>query len=186
MNTWVSPHVSTRHFWGFTENQDFDVHCSSMSDEDLSAFVKACKSPLGYESTIEKFILDYYGFGEAWKDHSKDKGWICAQRRLGRALGWLQMQYGDNNIELPDVLILADDDTYLDVEQVKAHMMEETDNTRAVAACLAEQNEAVGFPFAFGGFGTFLNKKAIGELLKPITCKEISNEFVCSNLSRRE
>ena len=50
-----------------------------------------------------------------------DAGWICAQRRVGRALGWLNHQYTDlsntdtaiPDMELPNMLIIVDDDTFV-------------------------------------------------------------------------
>ena len=42
----------------------------------------------------------------------KDIGWLCAQRRVGRALGWLSHQYS-SDAALPDVLLLVDDDTFV-------------------------------------------------------------------------
>jgi hypothetical protein len=39
-------------------------------------------------------------------------GWFCAQRRPGRALGWLQVMYQNPN-EIPEILLIVDDDTSL-------------------------------------------------------------------------
>ena len=41
-----------------------------------------------------------------------DIGWLCAQRRVGRALGWLSHKYV-SDADLPDILLLVDDDTFV-------------------------------------------------------------------------
>ena len=191
VGTWAS-HVYVRNFWGFTEMQDFDSNCASMSnDKDaLAARIEVCKSPgLGYNSDIESFVNRYYGITEGMVDRSKESGWICAQRRIGRALGWLQSQYSEG-MELPDVLALVDDDTYLDLEEVKSYMNSESANEYwqplAHASCVFKQfTSNIPFRFAHGGFGTFVSKDALKKLLNPLDCddsKGSSDNKACSAL----
>lgn len=51
----------------------------------------------------------------------KGWGWFCAQRRPGHALGWLQHMYQDP-ANIPDMLIIVDDDTAVDIELANRQM----------------------------------------------------------------
>lgn len=186
VETWAS-HVSVRNFWGFTESQDFDPNCSAEHEEDfLADHVGSCKA-VGHGddgSALKKFVNRFYGYGEGQMDRSKDIKWICAQRRLGRALGWLQHQYGDSfEIELPDAMVLVDDDTFLDMDQVKNHLLSSSNNAPlASAGCLFDRGSSIPFPFAYGGFGTFISKDAMKKLVRPVNCEESYDEEMCPNL----
>ena len=58
--------------------------------------------------------IEANNFGNAsWKKlFDLAPGWFCAQRRPGRALGWLQVMYQNPN-EIPEILLIVDDDTSL-------------------------------------------------------------------------
>ena len=103
VDTWAGTHRSVRHFWGFTERQDLNQSCTEISAEDLAIFVQTCKSGAGFDPLIAGHTRRYYGFGEGLKDRSEEAGWVCAQRRVGPLLGWLQAQYagGEGKEDLP-------------------------------------------------------------------------------------
>lgn len=49
----------------------------------------------------------------SWNNTNRHQsGWYCAQRRHGRALGWLRTAYR-NFTTMPDILLVVDDDTSL-------------------------------------------------------------------------
>lgn len=140
------------------------------------------------------FFSEYYGTTEGGNIRSDDAGWICAQRRSGRTLGWLHSQYyqggidytGSNvssvggisgisvgSVSIPDYLMVVDDDTYVDMERVltlleQQQREEEEEGAVGTAGCLIEM--VGGYRFPYGGFGTILNKKAIEQLSQPIYC----------------
>ncbi len=114
-STWTS-HPYVRSFWGFTEKHAHNETCDSMTDEEVTLHIDKCVA--GFNETAgraQHFISDGYTLVEDKK--RRDAGWICAQRRVGRALGWLkQVAYKDHDQDsLPDLLLFVDDDTYIDL-----------------------------------------------------------------------
>jgi len=65
---------------------------------------------MGWERNVER--LRRANFGLASGRARTQAGWYCAQRRPGRALGWLQAMYRDEAM-IPDLLLIVDDDTSL-------------------------------------------------------------------------
>mmetsp|Transcript_8320 Transcript_8320/g.17971 ORF Transcript_8320/g.17971 Transcript_8320/m.17971 type:complete len:389 (-) Transcript_8320:355-1521(-) len=157
--TWAS---SVRNFWGFTEHQDFDTNCASMDEEASKSYVQMCRAPL--------LGSKYFGRGH---DPAKS-GWYCAQRRPGRALGWLVAEYQERGTPIPDVLIFSDDDTSVDIEKVKNIILgrEEDDVPFVGSGSVLQLGRYHGFRAPHGGFGTFFNKAAVQELTQPIYCDE--------------
>ena len=119
INTWAS-HVNVQNFWGFTEQDDYNPNCAdTLSDEALESFVESCRSPTlwhkdsGGQQRFDKFQnmrKIHFGVGSGKKIDERHSGWFCAQRRPGRALGWLQVMY-QNPTVIPDILLIVDDDT---------------------------------------------------------------------------
>ncbi|KAL3795746.1 hypothetical protein HJC23_008233 [Cyclotella cryptica] len=141
IKTWAS-HTSIRHFWGFSELQDYEPECTSTPRNKLDEFVETCRK---FHRTIqqdengaESFFAQYYGFTEGNRDRTDDAGWVCAQRRVGRAFGWLHSQYAGGETSIPDYLALVDDDTYMDMVAV-------------VRSLQHEEKEWKGAAFASGG-----------------------------------
>ena len=136
ITTWAS-HKSTRHFWGFSELQDYDPQCTATPPEQLQEFVKTCRN---FHRTIVQdkdgagtFFSQYYGLTEGNRDRTNDAGWVCAQRRVGRAFGWLHSQYSGGETTIPDYLVLVDDDSYMDMVSVM-RSLEEVEKQRKGAA----------------------------------------------------
>ena len=146
IKTWAS-HRSVRHYWGFSELQDYDPECSAMSEEARSAAVKTCMATDAFrDPMIKGFLQNYYGLSEGNRVRSGDAGWVCAQRRAGRALGWLHSQYSEEKIDIPEFLLVVDDDTYIDLVDVMSYLKQEakkTDLTRAFAraGCVFQKND---------------------------------------------
>eukprot|EP00804_Cyclotella_cryptica_P013053 CCRYP_002359-RA/>CCRYP_002359-RA protein AED:0.09 eAED:0.14 QI:151/0.85/0.75/1/0.85/0.75/8/502/1448 len=180
IETWAS-HRAVRHFWGFSELQDYDPECSAMSDAARAAIVDTCKASMAVKDPkIQSFFSEYYGLSEGHRERSNDAGWICAQRRVGRAFGWLHSQYAGGKATIPEYLILVDDDTYVDLVDVMAYLEKEDQKAEgrafARAGCVFPRNEVIPFPLSYGGFGTILNKAAIRTLSEPIHCGEDVSE----------
>lgn len=162
MKTWAS-HVSVRNFWGVTEDQDYDVNCANQTDVEAQQFFLQTCWPEGNPRKVN-----------GW-------GWFCAQRRPGHALGWLQKMYGDA-ANIPDMLILVDDDTSVDIEEATRQMLLINDF----------HSPYVGNPCMFrpkgagvGGSGTFFNRASIEGMTRPIFCdnrQQQSKSVVCETL----
>ena len=145
--TWGS-HKNVRHYWGFSELQDYDTECTDMSESSLSEAVSTCKAAQGYgDAKIKSFFGDYYGISEGNRVRSNDAGWLCAQRRVGRALGWLHYQYVVKDVEIPQYLAVVDDDTYIDLVDVISYLKKEEQKTEgrafARAGCVFQENDVL-------------------------------------------
>jgi hypothetical protein len=145
IETWAS-HRAIRHFWGFSELQDYDPECSSMPDGARAALVDTCKASMAIKDPkIQSFFSEYYGLSEGHRQRSDEAGWICAQRRVGRAFGWLHSQYAGGKATIPEYLIMVDDDTYVDLVDVMTYLEKEDKKTEgrafARAGCVFPQNE---------------------------------------------
>ncbi|KAL3774922.1 hypothetical protein ACHAWO_004008 [Cyclotella atomus] len=149
-----------------------------MSDSDLAAVVDACREKtltsgdqgLFKDEKMKSFFGEYYGVSEGNRVRSRDAGWVCAQRRVGRALGWLHSKYsggdGDDKVDVPDYLMVVDDDTYVDLVDVMSYLEKEAEKKKGEGGRMW----IIPFPIAYGGFGTILNKAAIRQLSEPIVC----------------
>ena len=186
IRTWGS-HNSIRRFWGFTEDDDF-FDCSSVSDEELKSYVQTCKTLTRRDKRIQEFFTRYYGLSEGNRTRSDNSGWVCAQRRLGRAFGWLHSQYYQNERDIPDYLFLVDDDTFIAAAEVISYLQRESKVNEGLlmrAGCLFEKNDdSIPFNLPYGGFGLFLNKMAIKQLSRPIHCNTDHADRFCSTLQR--
>jgi hypothetical protein len=146
-----------------TEEQDYDANCAEGTSEvEQKAFLNLCW-PQGSQRT-------YKGWG-----------WYCAQRRPGHALGWLQHMYQDPT-NIPDILIIVDDDTSVDVNFAIYQMSLVVDNHAPYVGnpCVFPRSRA-----GLGGMGTFFNRVAIEGLTRPIFCndqQESSMNAVCERL----
>ena len=187
VETWAS-HRSIRHYWGFSELNDFDPECTSAaSARDLDNKVDSCRA--FHSATGNDFFSSYYGQTEGGRDRAHNSGWLCAQRRPGRALGWLHYQYAGGT-EPPDYLFVVDDDSYIDVPRLlhllEWHMEQRQQRPFVLAGCLFQAGEESPLPFdtPYGGFGTILDKHTIIQLSTPIYCKNnISNQITCDKIN---
>lgn len=158
-STWAR---NARYYWGFTEDEDFDPSCAISSEERMEEYITTCNS--------NKPGAAYFGSYH----RPSEVGWFCAQRRPGRALGWLQIVYTRD--DPPDMLILVDDDTSVDIEKAKKMILHATNKHNDSPIVIAGKvlrlgpKKYDGFLAAYGGFGTFFNKAAIQLLKEPIYC----------------
>ena len=175
METWAS-HYSVRNFWGVTEEQDYDVECGQQPEEALGVYLQSCRT----ESSGAKFRHGAFGHRPYDK---KGWGWFCAQRRPGHALGWLQSMYQDPAY-IPDILIIVDDDTSVDIEAVQL-WMSEAKGPRVGNPCAGGTMSVVkGSLAGMGGAGTFFNRAAIERLSEPLYCDNPTHESMNSTCAR--
>jgi hypothetical protein len=113
--TWAQ-HISVRSFWGFTEREDHDQNCSQMSKMQVLQHVEVCTKFDGWKPSPGRFVRNGFTWNEGTS--RKDPGWMCAQRRLARALGWLKLAYAKQ--DLPDFLVVVDVRTNL-LTDIHAH-----------------------------------------------------------------
>jgi hypothetical protein len=102
-STW-GQHVMLRNFWGFTEKDDLHTNCSAMSSEEAIAVVQSCKKYRAWKTEPRQFAG--FGYANSEGTHREQPDWICAQRRIGSVLGWIQHVYTDGGIPPPDFLLI--------------------------------------------------------------------------------
>jgi hypothetical protein len=182
IQTWAS-HASVRNFFGFTEDDDFS-NCSSTSLDELESYVETCGAMSRNDDRIAKFFTTYFGLSEG-NTRSSDIGWVCAQRRLGRAFGWLHSVYHDSKQSIPDYLWIVDDDTFIDSAALMTYLQSSNGSNVMRAGCLFEKNDdSIPYSIPYGGFGVFLDKAAIKQLSSPIYCDAgvDDDSAVCSRI----
>lgn len=189
-STWTS-HPSVRYYWGFTEKHAHNETCDTMTDEEVTLHIDKCVA--GFNETagrVQNFISDGYTLVEDKK--RRDAGWICAQRRVGRALGWLkQVAYKDHDQDsLPDLLLFVDDDTYIDLDvfeqKIGGFKAITNGSAEVLGPCLFRELGYIKWPFSYGGFGTFFSKASIQQMIRPIHCKRtdenMGHQDVCKSI----
>jgi hypothetical protein len=110
----------------------------------------------------------------------KQPGWLCAQKRPVEALYQLLEKYR-NGLELPDYIIIVDDDTYLaNVDYLTRVLGKDypANIPFVVSPCPIIPQ---GFVHPYGGFGSILTRAAIQNLIHPINC---SNTTLLRRLKR--
>jgi hypothetical protein len=188
-STWAS-HKSVRTFWGLTEHNDFNQTCSKMTKAEVEAHVARCNNYNGWKKSMKHFIGD--GFTLAEGQVRRDGGWVCAQRRVGRALIWLKKLYAMRKDDLPDYLLLVDDDTYFDLTSFEEYVVREKmdpSKTEMHGACLFRRSGYIKWSFPYGGFGTVFTRASIERMLRPIHCNNATagDEFIlgcCRSLKK--
>lgn len=187
-DTWAS-HRSVRNFWGLTEHNDFNQTCSDATRADVKADVARCIKYKGFKKSLRHFIGEGYTVSD--DRVRKDSGWLCAQRRIGRALAWLKKIYLMED-DLPDYLLLVDDDTYFDLVSFEEYVVRkrlEPSKTEMHGACLFLPAGHIKWSFPYGGFGTVFTRASLKRMLRPIHCKNATSkdEFIqgcCQSLKK--
>jgi hypothetical protein len=203
--TWAS-HSSIRHFVLATEYDDPDPNCSSSSDMNtVETHVRTCRKPFTKlnpfwekQNAVSKLTSWWKGVEFArlkWlQGKPNPAGWLCAQKRFVSGFTKLVNLYANKEGSLPDYLIVADDDTYINIEHITEYLVKSprrqeqqgisdeeryvpVPNTAAIfAGCrLRSPDHELKWTYPFGGFGTFLSKGALQRWMQPIHCEETTS-----------
>jgi hypothetical protein len=163
-------HTSVRFFFNITEDDDADRNCSNtLLPSDTYAIAKFCRpqrrSKWGSHHVLMRYMRTRYSRPEWLEKKPSPNGWMCAQTRPTHGFAKVLAQYramketyGD--AALPDYLIIADDDTYVNME-LFAQYMSNFDPVipRAIAGCLVRtQSTKLNFSFPYGGYGTIFSR----------------------------
>ena len=174
--TWGA-HRSVRQFWGYTEYNDFNQTCGKMSRAEVDAHVTRCNEYKGWGKSMRHYIGDGYTLAEGVI--RRDAGWLCAQRRVGRSLAWIQKMFTERSDDLPDYLLLVDDDTYVDLVSFEEYTVRHTldpSKSQMHGGCLFHRSGYIKWSFPYGGFGTFFTRGSIERMMRPIHCKNADPE----------
>ena len=165
----MAKHVSVRHFVVTTEDDDWDQGCHNNNmtyEEDIKAIVHFCKITKRY-SEDNALRLEQRGSyaNYVWLGRKANPvGWMCAIPRPFVALYNHLKQCKD---DLPDYLVILDDDSYYEMEGLLQYLdkMDYTpDKPLALAGCRVRAPfHIVNFTFPFGGFGLVQSKGEMRE-----------------------
>jgi hypothetical protein len=94
-------------------------------------------------------------------------GWLCAQKRLPESLAASLKMYNQITTDLPDYLLLIDDDTFLNLALMAPELQTSfpSHHAYATAGCMVGKME---HSFPWGGFGTIFTRKALERFLQPL------------------
>jgi hypothetical protein len=113
-------------------------------------------------------------------------GWMCAIRRPYYGLAKAARHYARHRQEdLPDWLVLLDDDTYYNMELFHGiFRRRDAYDLEVSAGCLLHLPvHNVNFTFPWGGFGAVVSKGSLAKLLRPIECPSPDEDrAICDRL----
>jgi hypothetical protein len=158
-------HKSVRHFFTVTEDVDDDKLCSvNATDDDALRVARFCHQKFWNKQTQMqmKFMRNYYASNKWLLGKANPGGWLCAQTRPIVALYKVALRQYKEAMELPDYLIIVDDDTHLNLPMI--HEYFQSDPTyftaaRTIAGCLVRKPVfQLHFTTSIGGHGIFFSK----------------------------
>lgn len=157
-------HTTVRHFFRVSELNDTDATChSSLTPAQRQSVVVFCADEKG-QTHVSGMIRN-----RLFKPRAHI-GWLCAQKRPVDGLHLALQQY--KREPLPNYLFVVDDDSYFNMDAVVQTLL--TNHSEAephvVAGCQYHYPRNIHFVFPYGGFGTILTRKAIENLIRPISC----------------
>ncbi len=216
-DTWAS-HEAVRHFFLSTEDDHTtDPMCSENlnSIDKVARHSRVCRSRRYWErenalNPLTRYFKLQYA-QTRWLAKKKNPiGWLCAQRRFATSFTSVAQMYAETH-SFPDYFIIADDDTYVNIDKIVQMLIEEpshdleakkknktitmttiypsSETPLVLAGCRVRSPESmVNLTFSFGGYGTFFSKGSLQRLVQPLHCNDtnaLTTEFergVCKKL----
>lgn len=206
-DTWAS-HPAVRHFILSTEYDDTNPACNNMNwtNREILDYIKPCRhhskfwDKLGSHTTFTDYARSKFARAQWLKEKPSPAGWLCAQRRFATSFTELAERYTATQ-SLPDYLIIADDDTYINIEHIVQMMIHQpkkleeqglsqdnsifpTSDTPIVwAGCRIRMPVSlIQLLVPFGGYGTYFSKGSLKQWTKPLHC----NTNTKSNIKKEE
>lgn len=160
-------HKSVRFFFNITELDDSDPTCAdNFTPEDAYAVSEFChKRRWKPRQFLMRYLRTPYARTRWLKNKAAPHGWMCAQVRPSHGLAKVVAKYREleqthGEKALPDYLMVADDDTYVNIELFEQYMSTfDTSIPRSVAGCMVRSPiDKVNFTIPYGGFGMVFSK----------------------------
>mmetsp|Transcript_30694 Transcript_30694/g.74352 ORF Transcript_30694/g.74352 Transcript_30694/m.74352 type:complete len:485 (+) Transcript_30694:298-1752(+) len=168
-----STNWTVRKIMTYTENDDSERHCSTnLTTRQVMQVSKFCRGrrTASFSWKMNRMI-QFFAHSQFLSKKGDDMiGWLCAQKRLPESFANGLKSYNNrNHDDLPDYLILIDDDTFINLPLMVPQLLKSYPKSQSytVAGCLVASN-VHGFPW--GGFGAIITKTAIQRLLQPLYC----------------
>mmetsp|Transcript_3864 Transcript_3864/g.6378 ORF Transcript_3864/g.6378 Transcript_3864/m.6378 type:complete len:415 (-) Transcript_3864:217-1461(-) len=171
--TTFATHKSVRNFFNATETDDADPFChANITFQHVDSVSKFCRKRHHGMSPVLRYLSGQYA-RTPWLGKKKNPtGWLCAQVRPYSGLMKVQLHYQRTGQELPDYLLIFDDDTYYNMEKFQMNFASfDSSIEKVYAGCLVRAPlHMVNFTFPFGGFGSILSKGALVRLFRRHQC----------------
>lgn len=189
-------HPSVRHFFAITERDDFDPDCNDRLQwrdvQNISGFCGGLRKDIQHKHRL-LYELKVKFAKPQWLERTKADpvAWLCAQKRPMAGF-WKALNFYTNGTalnreaSLPDFLVVMDDDTYYNMEEVAGELVslqEEQferyqDDSMVLAGCaIRSRLKHFKWSFPFGGWGTIFSKIALKTLWEPLHCGNATNAF---------
>jgi hypothetical protein len=154
----MGSHRAVRNFFHVTEVNDTETACSkNLTLDHMRRIVHFCLQPaegIGLAYTILKKMRSHYARMKWLQKKVNPPGWMCAQKRPFDGFAQIIATYesqsdrrDDNDLtiiqkRLPDYLIIMDDDTWVNLDNVLQYIPNEypMDEPHAVAGCMIRSN----------------------------------------------
>ena len=201
-------HPSVRHFFAITEQDDVDQDCHdrlTMLDVlQISGFCGGLRRDIEHKHRLLFDFKNKFANPDWLQRTTKNPpGWMCAQKRpmagFGRALKAYRQhthQTGQQpqELDLPDFLVIMDDDTWYNMEHVANGLKELQEEaflsdsglgtSFVVAGCLIRSKlKRFKWSFPFGGWGTIFSRGALEAMLEPLYCDDmVSTNNIAVNM----
>ena len=190
LNTWAS-HEGVRHIFIATESDDPDqTTCDETMTNDMveDEVSMKCSQPAPSFPVFAMHPAYYY------MKKKNASSWVCEQKRFAMAFTKVVEIYADTQ-SLPGYLVVADEYTSINLDHISRLLMKRRPPNRVVeviredsefstrtnppvvwAGCKS-RHHYTSSAYAFGGYGTYFNKKSLKRLIQPLHCDGTGSEF---------
>lgn len=187
-------HASVRNFFNVTERDDPDPDChEKLTMSQTLEISNYCRNqrPVTLVGETYRYIRGLYARWPWLEKKANPVGWMCAQQRPHAGMMKVHNHYKSSGQNLPDYLLVMDDDTYINMKTFEREFGGSGDlrprrdlsppaesEPLVMAGCLVRQPvRQLNFTFPFGGFGTFISRGALQELYRPIFCDPTAPDY---------
>lgn len=149
-STWVR-HASIRNYFATTEQDDADKTCyRTLNRTMIEQIAHTCVNdqPLA-SGGMQHQYKKAFSKGQFME---RGAGWMCAQQRFGVAVETLGRLYRKQQAQLPDFLLIQDDDSWWNMARITEFLQDKDPSIPlAEAPCLIRHSQLFHFSFPWGG-----------------------------------
>ena len=178
-------HKAIRNFYAANEMDDTDVDCHlTLNLSHVVRISRYCRTRR--RRRILANIAKHFFTSRELLQKKNAAGWMCAQKRPFDGFYNMIQKYNYRSVEnLPDYLLVIDDDTWVNVDQMIQYIPQEypANIAHVVAGCMMITNAAVmNFTVPYGGYGILFSRQALSHLIQPLHCGEFTRNASIAKL----